>query len=98
SLHGREVVLARGFPERMLMPIKLSPPMAELLREAVSKRRPHLAGLLASLEDVELTDSQRDELWDAVADEFSETGLKEDDEPNERGLMLEDLIGRLRRP
>jgi hypothetical protein len=80
------------------MAIKLSPPMTELLSEVVSKRCPHLASLLATLEDVELTDSQRDELWDAVADEFAEAGLKEDDEPNERGLILEDLIGRLRRP
>lgn len=79
------------------MVIKLSPPMKGLLSEVVSKRCPHLASLLVSLEDTELTDTQRDELWDAIADEFSETGLKEDDEPNGRGLMLEDLIGRLRR-
>lgn len=72
--------------------------MKELLSEVVRKRCPHLTGLVASLENVELTDAQRDELWDAVANEFSETGLKEDDEPNERGLVLEDLIGRLRRP
>lgn len=72
--------------------------MTELLREVVSKRCPHLVSSLASLEDIEITDSQRDELWDAVAGEFAETGLKGDDEPNERGLMLEDLIGRLRRP
>lgn len=72
--------------------------MTELLREVVIKRCPHLVSSLAALEDMEITDSEGDELWDAVADEFAETGLKEDDEPNERGLMLEDLIGRLRRP
>jgi hypothetical protein len=78
------------------MVLRLSPKMEELLTEVISKRRPDLISLLASPQDTELSDSQIDELREAVADEFCETGLREDDEPNERGLLLEDIIGRIR--
>lgn len=54
-----------------------------------------MIGVLDSLQDVQLTEYQRDELRQAVTDEFSETGLRKDDEPNERGLLLEELIDRL---
>jgi hypothetical protein len=77
------------------MALKLSPKMIELLTEVIRKRCPHLIGLLASSQVTELTDFQRDELREAVTDEFCETGLREDDEPNERGLLLEDLVDRL---
>lgn len=80
------------------MMIRLSPKMTELLTEVISKRCPHLLGLLAVPQGTERTNSQLDELREVVADEFSETGLKEDDEPNQRGLLLEDIIGRLRLP
>ncbi len=79
------------------MGMKLKPPLAELLAQVISKRSLHLAGLISS-QAPELTDTQRDEFREAVADEFVETGLKADDEPNQRGLLLEDLIGRLRNP
>jgi hypothetical protein len=36
--------------------------------------------------------SDRDKLRQLVLDEFCDTGLKVDDEPNARGLDLEDLI------
>ncbi|MGH9908104.1 MAG: hypothetical protein ACRD8U_21240 [Pyrinomonadaceae bacterium] len=71
--------------------------MRELLTEVISKRAPHLLGLLAQPHG-SLTDSQRDELREIVADEFVETGLRENDEPNKRGLLLEEIIGRLRNP
>jgi hypothetical protein len=80
------------------MIVQLSTQMAELLSEVIKKRCPHLTSLLDSPRHIELTDSQRDELQEAVGDEFLETGLEENDEPNKRGLLLEDLIGRLRRP
>ena len=33
-----------------------------------------------------------DELCDMLLDEFTESGLKDDDEPNERGLAIEELV------
>ena len=80
------------------MPLRLSQEQEKLLAEVVSKRNPQLTSLVEDVNEIELTDSQRDELREAVADEFIETGLEENDEPNKRGLLLEDLIGRLRNP
>lgn len=80
------------------MPIRLTEEMEKLLAEVIRKRNPQLISLVEDVNDIELTDLQRDELREAVADEFVQTGLEENDEPNKRGLLLEDLIGRLRNP
>ena len=80
------------------MPLRLTEEQQRLLTEVVGKRNRRLIGVVEDVNDIELTDSQRDELREAVADEFIETGLEENDEPNARGLLLEDLIGRLRNP
>jgi hypothetical protein len=77
------------------MPIRLPASMTELLSEAVTKHRPDLTHLITALPDEELSEDQREELRQAVADEFCETGLREVDEPNQRGLILEELIDRL---
>jgi hypothetical protein len=69
--------------------------MTELLSEVIWKRCPTMSGTLGSLQEVQLTEYQRDELRQAVTDEFCETGLQDNDEPNERGLLLEELIDRL---
>ena len=52
----------------------------------------------SDVNDIDRTDLQRDAQREAIADEFIETGLEEKDEPNKRGRLLEDLIGRLRNP
>lgn len=54
-----------------------------------------MIGVLGSLQEVQLTEYQREELRQAVTDELTETGLRDDDEPNARGLLLEELIDRL---
>lgn len=66
-----------------------------LLREVISKHQPSLLTIIDQLGIKPLTPEQRDELRAAVADELAETGLREDFEPNRRGLLLEDLIDRL---
>ncbi len=71
--------------------------MRELLTEVIKKHRPDMLNLVTSSQDIELTDTELDEIFDIVGNEFCETGLKINDEPNERGLLLEDLIGRLRK-
>ncbi len=59
-----------------------------LLVEVISKRQPELQPLKIQPELI-------DKLCDIVTDEFCKTGLGEDDEPNSRGLDLEDLIDAL---
>lgn len=75
----------------MALPAKLS----ALLSEVVLKRNPEMIAIIASLQNVGLTDDQREDLRQALADELLETGLRENDEPNERGLLLEQLIDKL---
>lgn len=77
------------------MALHLPPKMSALLSEVLWKREPSLVGVVASLQDIQLTADQREELRQVVTDELMETGLRHDDEPNERGLLLEELIDRL---
>jgi len=67
----------------------------KLLKEVVLKHRPSLLPLLDSLGRVSLTTKQREDLRGAIAEEFSQTGLGKNDEPNSRGRLLENLIDRL---
>ena len=77
------------------MILKLKPEMEDLLTEVIEKRRPDMLRLIPPYREIDLTDFERDEIIDAVADEFTATGLKADDEPNARGIRLDDLIGSL---
>ena len=77
------------------MALRLPKEMADVLREVVQNQRPDLLTILDSPADFELTEQQRDDLRQAVTDEFCQTGLKENDEPNQRGLLLEEIIDRL---
>jgi hypothetical protein len=54
-----------------------------------------MIGIVASFQSAELTNDQREELRQILTDELMETGLGDDDEPNERGLLLEELIDKL---
>lgn len=67
----------------------------DLLREVLWKHRPNLMILVDDLGNIPLFNAQREELREALADELVETGLDKNDEPNERGLLLEKLIDRL---
>lgn len=64
----------------------------ELLRQVVSKRSPELLEQLSQLDVVPLTDEHRERLRAVVMDEFCDTGLQEDSEPNQRGLALEEIV------
>jgi hypothetical protein len=66
-----------------------------LLREAVERHAPELAPLLQSVEKRMLTEDERERLRAALSDELAASGLHENDEPNQRGLQIEDLIDRL---
>jgi hypothetical protein len=77
------------------MNLELKPEMGELLTEVLEKRRRDLLKLIQPYRQIDLIEDQRDEIIDTVTDEFITTGLKEDDEPNQGGLLLDDLIGAL---
>lgn len=70
---------------------KLTSQLNSLLLDVVHKQQ--LASV--SIDKVQagtLTDEERRIYLDALSREFCETGLGPDDEPNERGLLLESLI------
>lgn len=75
---------------------KIPPEFLPLLKEVLQKHRPDMLNVI-NLFPADLTDEQSLTLADAVTDEFCLSGLKYDDEPNDRGLLLEGLIGYLMR-
>lgn len=70
----------------------LSDENMSLLTEVISEHSPKSLPLVCQLGTVPVTDEQRESLREAIGIEFCETGLREDSEPNERGLALESLI------
>jgi len=74
---------------------KLRPINIKLLHEVILKRRKTLLPVMDSLGIIKLSEEFREELREAVAEEFCEAGLNENDEPNKRGLLLEELIDSL---
>ena len=79
------------------MSLRLKKESEELLRTVLARRRPELLDLVDPHSEVEVNNEQLDELRQIVSDEFLESGLREDDEPNSRGLLLENLIDELGR-
>jgi hypothetical protein len=77
------------------MAVALSGKLSALLSEVLWKRDPSMIGIVASFQSAELTNDQREELRQILTDELMDTGLGDDDEPNERGLLLEELIDKL---
>jgi hypothetical protein len=66
-----------------------------LLKEVIRQSNPILSGMADLVGKVALTEDQREDLREALADELCSTGLKSDGEPNERGLKLDAVIGKL---
>ena len=58
----------------------------------MKKYHPEMLGMLKSPYNARLTSEQVFDLQQALGNELCETGLHEDDEPNQRGLELEELI------
>jgi hypothetical protein len=67
----------------------------ELLRRITTKYSPELSDLVDVVGSRPLTDREREELRAGLAREFTSVGLEEDSEPNEYGVEVDDLIGRL---
>jgi hypothetical protein len=75
--------------------MKISREDLELLREAVGRHKPSLMSVVDLVGKVALTDGQRENLRMALADDLCSTGLRPDSEPNEHGLKLDAIIGKL---
>jgi hypothetical protein len=77
------------------MTIRLDDQQQRLVREVMLKYHPDLLPTMDAEGYLRLTDTQAHQLFRALSDEFCVTGLREDSEPNQRGLALEDLIDKV---
>lgn len=66
-----------------------------LLRRIVWSRQPGLQKLTQEIGSAPLREEEREELRGLLAEELTENGLRPDGEPNEHGLEVDRLIGRL---
>lgn len=66
-----------------------------LLRRVTVKYSPEIEDLVDAVGRRPLTDEEREALRTGLAREMTSVGLREDSEPNEYGIELDDLIGRL---
>jgi hypothetical protein len=77
------------------MTIPLKREEINLLKDIVSRNNPSLMWIVDSIGKSPLSVDQREELRGVIATDIIQTGLREDYEPDERGLLLENLIDRL---
>jgi hypothetical protein len=77
------------------MTIRLPAELDFLLRDVARQQHVDISLLRNEGGKWMLDSTQRQELMDAVSDEFARSGLRPDEEPNERGLALESLLDRL---
>jgi hypothetical protein len=64
----------------------------QLLREMIAKCAPDLLPRFSSTGDLSISSEEADRLQQSLCDELLRDGLMENDEPNEYGLKIEDLI------
>ena len=77
--------------------IQLNNESLELLRVCLNHHKPELLYVIDSQELINIDSGLGNELRQAVGNEFCRDGLKQDDEPNEYGLELEELIDKIGR-
>ncbi len=75
---------------------RLSQQETKLLQEILANRRPDLAWLLHNEASQAMAQTDLEAMRETLVAELCETGLGPGDEPNERGLLIETLIGKLR--
>lgn len=63
-----------------------------LTRGVLQARAPELLRFLELVGTRSLTQDEREAMREVLSDEFVETGLGPGDEPNERGLLIEEAI------
>jgi hypothetical protein len=90
--------LAFAETEENSMVNRLPNHLSDLLKEVAREYHPEIAHLVESGQLADLTVAERFELREAVGRVLCETGFGADDEPNARGLLLEELIDWLGKP
>lgn len=80
----------RAVGERMTA--RLRAESTRLLQEVVAKRDANASPLVLAMQSRSLTMAERAVLCNILADELAETGLGANDEPNTRGLALDEVI------
>jgi hypothetical protein len=75
---------------------QLSEKYLRILTNVVRRRDKESLRLIDLLGVVRLTTEQREQLRSVLCEELCEHGLREDDEPNEYGKQLDEIIGILR--
>ena len=86
---------AAGDMNMRMFRIQIPSHLLPLLREVVCKHGIEIGRSVATDGFLELTDDQRTNLINAIAAEFTGTGLRSDFEPNQLGLELEALLDRI---
>ena len=79
--------------------VHIPPRLQALLRKVIAQHHPEILGQLSPTGDLFLHGHQVEPLQAALLSSFCDSGLRSDDEPNQRGLFLEeliDLVGRTR--
>ncbi len=66
--------------------------LQKLTRDVIHARAPEHASLVDQIGAQRLTLDDRDTMREILSDELVDTGLGPDDEPNERGLLIEAAI------
>ena len=75
----------------------LKPEMYQLLKDVALKHQPDLLSSVELLEKKQLSAEKCFDLCEMLTAELCECGLDENDEPNERGLLIDEIIGKLSR-
>jgi hypothetical protein len=83
-----------GHSKSAMKPLK--PDEINLLVEVLRKRLPSVLSSSDQINVERIRTAEMEEVCQALTDEFCETGLLPSSEPNKRGLLLEQLIDRIR--
>lgn len=73
----------------------LSGKQRALLTEVIEKQKSSLYPIIDKIDTGVITNEERSLLVEAITQEFCATGIGHDEEPNERGLLLEALLDAL---
>ena len=77
------------------MMIFLDESLAGLLREVLHRRAPEL-DIKQTDDQFQLSQEQRQQVCELLGQELCASGLRDNDEPNARGLLIERLIDKLK--
>ena len=72
--------------------VRIPQRLQQLLREVMAKYRPEMLSRFSAAGELSLVAEQREPLRQSLASELCESGLLPNDEPNDRGYALEELI------